>query len=279
MATAASIHPTALVDPRAELGPGVSIGAFAVIGGEVTVEAGVEIGHHAVLEGRVHVGARARIGHGSVLGGVPQDLKFKPGTRSGVRVGADTTVREYVVIHRATRDEAWTEIGEGCLLMSMCHVAHDCRLGNGVIVINYAGLTGHVQVGDRATIGGLTGLTPFTRVGTLAYIGGCAKVVADVPPYIMVDGIPATARGVNVVGLRRSGMPPADRRLLQDAYRVLYRSGLAPKRALEAIRQTIPLSPVVSELVDFIAASRRGICGPPRAAAAVAESDDGASVI
>lgn len=278
MVTAAGIHPTALVDPRAELGSGVSIGAFSVIGEEVTVEAGAEIGHHAVLEGRVHIGARARIGHGSVLGGLPQDLKFKPGTRSGVRVGADTTIREYVTIHRATRDEAWTEIGEGCLLMSMCHVAHDCRLGNGVIVINYAGLTGHVQVGDRATIGGLTGLTPFTRVGTLAYVGGFSKVASDVPPYIMVDGAPATARGVNVVGLRRSGMPAADRRLLQDAYRVLYRSGLGPRRALDAIRQTLPPTPALTQMVDFIAASRRGICGPARPGAAVTETDDGASV-
>ena len=144
MATAADIHPTALVDPRAELGPRVRVGAFSVIGGEVTVEADAEIGHHAVLEGRVRVGPRARIGHGSILGSVPQDLKFKPSTPSGVRIGADTTIREYVTIHRATQEETWTEIGEGCLLMAMCHVAHDCRLGHGVIVINYAGLTGHV---------------------------------------------------------------------------------------------------------------------------------------
>lgn len=278
MATTAEIHPTAIVDARAELGPRVRIGAFSVIGGEVAIEADAEIGHHAVLEGRVVVGARVRIGHGSILGGVPQDLKFKPGTRSGVRVGADTTIREYVTIHRATQDEAWTEIGEGCLLMTMCHVAHDCRLGHGVIVINYAGLTGHVQVGDRATIGGLTGVTPFCRIGSFAYVGGCGKVTADVPPYVLVDGAPATARGVNVVGLRRSGMTATDRRLLQEAYRLLYRNGLTPARAVAAIRNTLPATPALTHLVEFIAASRRGICGPARRRSGAPEPGEGERV-
>jgi UDP-N-acetylglucosamine acyltransferase len=279
VAASAEIHPTALVDPGAELGPRVRVGAFSVIGAEVILEADAEVGHHAVLEGRVIVGARARIGHGSVLGGVPQDLKFNPATHSGVRIGADTTVREYVTIHRATREEGWTEIGEGCLLMTMCHVAHDCRLGQGVIVINYAGLTGHVQVGDRVTIGGLSGVTPFNRIGSFAYVGGYSKVTSDVPPYMLVDGAPATARGVNVIGLRRSGMAAGDRRLLQEAYRLLYRRGLAPARAVEAIRATLPATPALAHLVDFIAASRRGICGPPRHGAGALEPGEGGAVV
>jgi UDP-N-acetylglucosamine acyltransferase len=263
VATSPLIHPTALVDPAAELGPGVRIGAFSIIGGEATIEADAEIGHHAILEGPVVVGARTRIGHGSIVGSVPQDLKFKPGTRSGVRIGADTTIREYVTIHRAVQADAWTEIGDECLLMTMCHVAHDCRLGRGVIVINYAGLTGHVQVGERATIGGLTGVLPFCRIGSFSYVGGYSKVTADVPPYMLADGAPATARGVNVVGLRRAGMAAADRRLLQEAYRLLYRGGLAPARALEAIRDTLPATPALTQLVEFVSESRRGICGSP----------------
>lgn len=260
--TPAEIHPTAIVDPRAELGARVRVGAYSVIGSDVVIEADVEIGHHAVLEGQVTVGARARIGHGSVLGGLPQDFKFKPGTQSGVRIGADTIIREYVTIHRGTGDGAWTEIGEGCLLMTMSHVAHDCRLGQGVIVINYAGLTGHVQVGDRATIGGLTGVAPFSRIGSFAYVGGCSKITSDVPPYMLVNGAPATAHGVNVIGLRRGGVVAADRRLIQDAYRLLYRSGLAPARAVDAIRTTLPATPALTHLVEFIDASRRGICAP-----------------
>jgi UDP-N-acetylglucosamine acyltransferase len=274
----ADIHPTAIVDSRARLGPGARVGAYSVIGAEVVLEADVEIGHHAVLEGPVTVGPRVRIGHGSAVGGLPQDLKYRPGTRSGVRIGADTTIREHVTIHRATQEGGWTEVGEGCLLMALSHVAHDCRLGQGVILINYGAVTGHVQVGDRATIGGLSGVAPFCRIGRLAYVGGSSKVTSDVPPYTLVDGSPATARGVNVVGLRRAGVGAADRRLIQDAYRLLYRSGLVPARAVEAIRTTLPATPALAELVEFIDASRRGICLPARRRAGVPEAGDGERV-
>lgn len=264
MSSETRIHATAIVDPRAKLGPGVAVGPYAVIGPEVTLDAGVEIGPHAVLEGLIVMGAGAKVGAASVLGGAPQDLKYRPGTPTGLRIGAGTTIREHVTIHRASHAEEWTEIGTNCLIMALSHVAHDCRLGDGVVVINYAGITGHCEIGDRATIGGLTGLAPFTRVGAYAYVGGCSKVTSDVPPFVLVDGRPATARSVNVIGLRRAGMPAADRRALQDAFRILYRSGLAPQRALERIRQELPVAGPVGVLVDFVTASRRGICGPAR---------------
>ncbi|HTK91261.1 MAG TPA: acyl-ACP--UDP-N-acetylglucosamine O-acyltransferase [Verrucomicrobiae bacterium] len=258
------IHPSAIVDARATLGDGVTVGAFSVIGPEVTLGAGVAVGHHAVLEGLVVVEAAASIGHGAVVGGAPQDLKYKPGTPSGVRIGPRTVVREHVTIHRATTPEGWTEVGADCLLMATSHVAHDCRLGDEVVLINYAGITGHCEIGPRVTVGGYSALVPFTRVGRNAYIGGCSKVVADVPPFMLVDGTPATARGVNVVGLRRSGMPADQRRRLQEAYRLLYRSGLAPRTAVERIRRELPAGEPLDTLLDFIAAARRGICGPPR---------------
>ena len=166
-----SVHPTAVVDPKATLGPGVQIGAFSVVGPDVTLGADAEVGHHCVLEGRV-------------------------------------------------------------------------------------------EIGERATIGGLTGLVPFTRIGAYAYVGGVSKVTADVPPYVIADGNPAAAHGINVVGLRRAGMVAAERRLLQDAYRLLYRSGLSPQRAVERIRQELPAAAPVARLLDFVAGSRRGICGP-----------------
>jgi UDP-N-acetylglucosamine acyltransferase len=257
-----AIHPSAVIDPRAKLGPGVRIGAFCVIGPETVLEEGVEIGHHVVLEGRVALGPRVKIGHGVVLGGVPQDLKWKDGTPSGVRVGAGSVIREYVTIHRSTHAEGWTEIGTDCLVMAMSHVAHDCRLGHGVIVINYAGITGHCEIGDRATVGGLTGMVPFTRIGAHAYVGGMAKITADVPPYVLVDGQPATARAINVIGLRRAGMSALERRTLQDAFRILYRSGLAPARAVERIREEVAVVEPVRLLLDFIAgATRHGIVG------------------
>jgi UDP-N-acetylglucosamine acyltransferase len=255
-----AIHPSAAIDPRARLGAGVRVGAFSVIGPEATLEDGVEIGHHVVLEGAVALGRGAKIGHGAILGGVPQDLKWKDGTPSGVRIGPGSILREYVTVHRSTKAEGWTEIGAECLLMASSHVAHDCRLGDGVIVINYAGITGHCEIGERATIGGHSGMVPFTRIGAYAYLGGFAKITADVPPYVLADGQPATARGINVIGLRRSGMGPNDRRTLQDAFRLLYRSGLAPGRAVERIREEIPMTPPVRRLLDFIAsATRHGI--------------------
>ena len=256
------IHPSAIVDSHARVDADVRIGAFSVIGPEVILERGVEVGHHVVLEGRVSLAPRVKVGHGSVLGGVPQDLKYKEGTPSGLRVGAGTVIREHVTMHRSTRADGWTEIGRDGLFMTGSHVAHDCRLGDDVIVINYAGITGHCEIGDRATIGGFSGMVPFTRIGAYAYVGGLAKITADVPPYVLVDGQPATARAINVIGLRRAGMAAADRRTLQDAFRILYRTGLAPARAVERIREEIPLTEPVRTLLDFIAnATRHGIVG------------------
>lgn len=276
MTTTESIHPTALVDPRAKIGAGVRIGAFSVIGPEVTIESGAEIGHHVVLEGSVVLGPGVKVGHGTIVGGTPQDLKFKPGTPSGVRIGADTVIREYVTIHRATRESGWTEIGQRCLLMSSSHVAHDCRIGNQVIIVNYAGLTGHVEVDDGATVGGLTGVIPFTRIGAYAYIGGCSKVTKDVPPAVIADGTPATARAVNVVGLRRAGVDAESRRQLQAAFRIMFRSGLTPRSAVQRIRAELPLSPLVTRLVEFVETSRRGIVGPqtPGAGSELAEAEE-----
>jgi UDP-N-acetylglucosamine acyltransferase len=260
--TAEVIHPTAVVDAHARLGVRVRIGAYAVIGPEVTLEDDVEVGHHVVLEGAVSVGAGARVGHGSIVGAPPQDLKFRPGTRSGVRIGPETTLREYVTVHRAAREGSWTTIGRRCLLMTMSHVAHDSRLGDEVVLINYAGITGHCEIGDGATIGGLTGLVPFTRVGAYAYVGGLSKVTADVPPYVIVEGSPATARAVNVIGLRRAGIGAEDRRRLRAAFRILYRSGLAPASALARIRAELPGTELTLRFIEFIEGSRRGICGP-----------------
>jgi UDP-N-acetylglucosamine acyltransferase len=260
-----AIHPTALVDRGARIGARARIGAYTVVGPEAVLGDDVELGHHVVLESAVHLADGVRVGHGGVLGGVPQDLKFKADTRSGVRIGARTVLREYVTIHRATTPEGWTEVGRDCLIMGLAHVAHDCQLGDGVIVINYAGITGHCHIGDRATVGGLVGMVPFTRIGTAAYVGGMAKLTADVPPYMLVEGQPAIARAVNVIGLRRAGMVAAERRILQDAYRLLYRSGLTPRRAVERMREELPQCPPLTTLLEFIAgATRHGICKGPR---------------
>jgi UDP-N-acetylglucosamine acyltransferase len=253
------IHPTAVVHPKTEVGVGVRIGPYAVIGEGVSLSDGVEVGPHAVLEGRLEVGPRSRIFAGAIIGYPPQDYKWKPGTPSGVRIGADTVIREYVTIHRSSVEDGWTLIGDGCFLMATSHVAHDCRVGNGVVLTSYTGLTGFVEVGDRAFISGLTGIHQFVRIGTLALLSGCSRIPQDVPPYFIVEGNPAEVRGVNIVGLRRANVPAGDRLELQRAYKILYRSGHTPAQALERVRTELAPSPYVKHLVEFVESSKRGI--------------------
>jgi UDP-N-acetylglucosamine acyltransferase len=226
--------------------------------------AGAEIGAHVVIEGRVAIGARCRVGHGSVIGGVPQDFKYREGIPVGVAIGDDTIIREHVTIHRATQEGHDTRIGAHCLVMATSHVAHDCVVGDHVIMINYAGLTGHVVVGDRATIGGLAGVRPFVRIGAYAYVGGCSKVNQDVPPFVMAVGSPATARAVNVVGMRRGGIDSTGRRAVQSAFRIFFRSGLAPGAALARAKAELPPQPLVAQMIEFVEASRLGILSPHR---------------
>ena len=254
------VHPTAVVHPGAQLGPGVRVGPFAVIGQGVCLGEDAEIGPHVVLEGPLELGARCQIYVGAVIGLPPQDLKWKPGTPSGVRIGEGTVVREYSTIHRATTPDGFTVLGKDCYLMAQGHIAHDCQIGDNVIMTGYTALTGFVQVGDRAVISGLTGIHQFVRIGTLAMVSGCSRISQDVPPYFIVEGNPAEVRGVNIVGLRRAGVPADVRLNLQRAYKILYRSGRAPGPALEQIRGEIEPSPEIEQLCEFIASSKRGIC-------------------
>jgi UDP-N-acetylglucosamine acyltransferase len=268
------IHPTAVIDPRAELEAGIRVGPYTVIGPEVRIGRDAEIGAHVVLEGRVSLGARCHIGHGAMIGGKPQDLKFREGRPVGVIVGDDTTIREYVTVHRATREGSDTRIGQRCLVMASSHVAHDCRIGDDVIIINYAGLTGHVTVEDRATVGGHTGIHPFVRIGYFAYVGGCSKVTKDVPPFVIVDGMPARAMAVNVIGMRRGGIDAQGRRQARAAFNLLYRSGLAPGAAIARVKAELGGDPTVARLVEFVEGSKRGIVSGHRASDAHPDGEE-----
>jgi UDP-N-acetylglucosamine acyltransferase len=264
---APDVHPTAVVHRGAALGAGVRIGPYAVVGDGVCLGEDVEVGPHAVLEGRCEVAPRVRIFAGAIIGFPPQDLKFKRGTPSGVRIGADTVVREYATIHRASVEDGWTTVGSGCYIMATSHIAHDCRVGDGVILTGFSGLTGWVEVGDRAIISGLTGIHQFGKIGTLAFVSGCSRLARDVPPYFVVEGNPAHARGLNTVGLRRAGVPPDARLLLGRAYRMLYGSGQKMSDALQRIRAELGPSPYIETLVDFVSGSKRGICRPRKSGA------------
>lgn len=267
-----SLHPTAIVHPDAKLGSGVEIGPYAVVESDVVLGDGASLGAHAVLHAGCRLGCRVLVSPHAVLGGAPQDLGSDGGA-SLVVVGDHSVVREHVTIHRSSKAGGATRIGEHCLLMAASHIGHDCRLGDHVIVTTQAGLAGHTEVGDRAVIGGQTGFHQFVRVGRLAMVGAKSRIPKDVPPFVVVEGNPCRARGLNVVGMRRAGVPAESRHRLKQAFRLLYRSGLNTSQALERIRKEIELDVEVDSLVAFIESSERGIL--PGARSAASDSDGG----
>ena len=256
MSQAVHVHPTALVDPGAELGAGVTVGPYAIVGPQVTIGDGSVVAPHAVLERNVRLGARCRVGVGAVIGGEPQDLKFK-GEETWAEIGDDTLIREYVTVNRGTTHSYRTTVGKGCLLMSYVHLGHDCHVGDGVIISSTTGLAGHVTVGDKAIINGLVGIQQFIRVGTFSYIGGHSAVRKDIPPYTRCDG--DRVLGLNRVGLQRNGFAPDVIDDLTKAYRLFYRSSLNISQALERARTELPARLEVAAFVEFIASSEKGV--------------------
>ena len=253
-----SIHPTAIVARGAELGPNVVVGPFAYIGPRVELGEGTRVGLHAIIEGCTTVGPGCQIHHGAAIGNIPQDLKFR-GHPTRVRIGRDTTIREYATIHAATGEGESTDVGDGVLLMAYTHVAHNCRIGNGVILANCVNLAGHVRIDDYAIVGGITPVHQFVAIGTQAFVGGGSRVPQDVPPYVKAAGNPLRACGLNSVGMERRGIPAEVRMEMKRAYRILYRSQLNVGPALDRIALELkPYSEIV-EFVEFIRSSERGI--------------------
>lgn len=251
----ANLHPTALVSPEARLGEDFTIGPFAVVESGAVLGARCEVRGHAVVKGACVLGTDNVVHEGAVLGGEPQDLSFVGGP-TGVLIGDRNRIREGVTIHRATRDGTSTVVGSDCFLMADVHVAHDNRIGNHVILANNVALAGHVEIADRAFVGGCTGIHQFCRVGRLAMIGGHSKIVQDCLPFLITDGVPGRARGLNLVGLRRAGVGAAGIRALKEAYRLLFRASLNLESALEQMGSL--QDPLVDELIAFARSSRRG---------------------
>jgi UDP-N-acetylglucosamine acyltransferase len=250
-----AIHPTALVDADAQLDDGVSIGPYAVVEAGVRIGRGTEVRAHAVVKRFTTLGQGNVVHEGAVLGGEPQDVAFAGG-ESHLRIGDGNRIREGVTIHRASTPGAATTVGSGCFLMAYAHVAHDCALEDGAILANNVALAGHVRIGAGAFLSGGVVVHQFCRVGRLAMVGGNAKVVRDCLPFVVTDGVPARARAVNVVGLRRAGIGLAATRALRDAYRTLLRSGLPLAAAVENLAASD--DPLVRELAEFARASPRG---------------------
>jgi UDP-N-acetylglucosamine acyltransferase len=254
------IHPTAIVEPGAQLGVDVEIGAYAFVGGEVTLGDGTRLHHHATVEGFTSLGARCEVFPYALLGGKTQDLKFKGG-RPGLRVGDRNVFREYVSVHCGTNDGEFTVIGSDNVFLAYGHIAHDCQLGNHIVASNYFGLSGHITVEDHVVIGGMAGIHQFVRVGAYAMVGGTAKLVQDVPPFMIVDGSPATVRTINKINLERHGFTPERLERVKQIYRILYREGLNRTQGLEKLAaHPDAATPEFQQMLAFAAKSERGLC-------------------
>ncbi len=253
-----TIHPTALVDSKAELADNVTVGPFTIIEGDVVVDEGTAIASHALIADGARIGKNCKIHKGAVVSTIPQDLKFG-GEKTTFEIGDNTTVREFCTLNRGTEERGKSIVGADCLLMAYVHVAHDCVVGDRVILANSVQVAGHVDIEDHAIIGGLTGIHQFVRIGAHVMIGGGLRVLKDVPPYILAMGCPLQYGGLNSVGLRRRGFTEETTRKMKNAYRLLYRSKLNVSQAVEKIKSDIEQIDEVRAIINFIEKADRGL--------------------
>lgn len=254
------IHPAAIIESGAQIGVGVKIGPYAVIGRDVVLHDGVEVAAHVVIEGHTVVGEGTLISCFSAIGHPPQDLHYH-GEPTRVEIGKRCQIREYVTIHRGTEaGGGLTRVGNGCMIMAYCHIAHDCRVGDQVIMANAATLAGHVEIQDNAVIGGLTAIHQFARVGRNSFIGGASAISMDVAPFLSAAGNRSKIVGVNVVGLRRGGFSEETIKLIRQAHRIIFRSNLRLEQAIEELEKELSSCPEVQLMSEFLQTSQRGIC-------------------
>ena len=252
------IHPLAIVDSQAVLGNNVAIGPFCVVHAGAILEDDVVLHSHVVIHGTTKIGKGTQIFSGAVIGGKPQDLKFR-GEKSFVSIGEYCEIREYVTVNCACGEGEAVVVGDKCLIMAYCHIAHNAVVGNRVIMANGATLAGHVIVEDAAIIGGLSAVHQFSRIGRHCMVGGMSRVTHDVPPYTIGAGTPYRLGGLNLVGLKRYGFSLKTRIALAKAFKLLYRSGLPVQIALERTEKEIEMFPEVQHWLSFCRSTKRGL--------------------
>jgi UDP-N-acetylglucosamine acyltransferase len=254
------IHPTAIVDPTAEIGDGVDIGPYSIIQKEAVIGRGTRVGPHVVVGEWTRIGEQCHIYQFASVGEAPQALAYR-GEKTLLEMGNQNIVREFVTLNRGTAGGGGrTIIGHQNLFMAYSHVAHDCRIGDQVILANGATLAGHIMIEDHAIIGGLSAVHQFCRIGTHAFISGMTGITLDVPPYMLASGSRANLFGLNTVGLKRNKFSEASIRGLKKAYRIIFRSNLTLEKALAQLREDeIARIAEVQHLLQFIAQTKRGI--------------------
>lgn len=253
------IHKTAIIDAKAELDSEVEVGPYCIIGSHVKIGKGTRLSPHVVIDGWTQIGEGCHIFQFASIGAIPQDLKYK-GEESWVILGNNNVIREFVTINRGTAQSGGrTVIGDHNLLMAYCHVAHDCKIGNHVILANNATLAGHIEIEDYAIVGGLVAVHQFVRLGCHSIIGGFSGANKDIPPYMIANGQRVKLYGLNTVGLKRHNFSHEAVSNLKKAYRIIFRSSLTAKKALDQLQAEIKNSPEVDHLINFIKNSKRGI--------------------
>ena len=258
------IHPTALIDPQAELASDVSIGPYTVIGPNVRMGARTTVGAHCVIEGHTTIGEGNRIFQFASIGAVPQDKKYA-GEPTRLEIGDGNTIREFVTINTGTvQDAGVTRVGDDNWIMAYVHIAHDCQLGNHIILANAVQLAGHVHLGDWVFLGGLTGVHQFGRVGAHAMTAFQTRLAQDVPPFVTAGGNPAEAQSINAEGLKRRGFSAERIALIKQMYRLLYRQGLTLEAAREQIAalrggEFAEADADIALMRDFLSSATRGI--------------------
>ena len=253
------IHATAVVDKRARLAGNVSVGPYTVIDGDVEIGEGTTVGAHNVITGHTKIGRDNRIFHFCSIGEANQDKKYG-GEPTRVEIGDRNTIREYVSINRGTAQDAGvTGVGDDNWIMAYVHIAHDCQIGNNTVLANNVTFGGHVHVGDWVTMGGFASAHQFVKIGPHVMAQAFSIILQDVPPYVMIGGNPIGTHGINSEGLKRRNFSPDTILALKRAYKTLYRSGLSLDEARTELEKQSAETPEVKPLIDFIAASTRGI--------------------
>lgn len=255
------IHPTAIVHEKAILEEGVEIGPYTIIEANVRIGKNTKIGPYCYIHERTILGENNQLSSHISLGGLPQDISFDPKKETYLIIGNNNIFREFVNIHRSTKIEKPTTIGNHNYFMGTVHLGHDCDVGDNNIFVQNCILAGHVHVGNKVLISGHVAVHQFCHIGDYSIIGGISKIVKDVPPYMMVDGNPAEVVGINVVGLRRAKFTEEQRKNIKNAYKILYRKGLTYTKALEELENTYKDDPIIKVLIDFVKNSKRGITG------------------
>lgn len=246
-----SVHPTAQVDRGAELAPRVVIGPFSYVESGTVIGAETRLESHVTIRRGTTVGMRNTIAQGAVIGGDPQDRRFK-GEDTFLTIGDDNVIREYVTIHRASGEGKATQIGDRNYLMAFVHLAHNCHIGSDITIANNVGVSGHVTIEDKVTLGGMTGVHQWVRIGKLAMVGGMSRIVRDVPPFMITEGLEQIVHDINAVGLRRIGISQDGRLALHKACKFMFKSQLGLNTAIDVIQREVELTEEVRYLIAFM---------------------------